>query len=404
MKPGPGTRSFALVALLVALVIAAGVAQVGAQQPPPSWKQGQPPSMANSTLSPHAQPPAPKAPGEIPVDKIKLPQGFKAELWAHGIGNARAMTWGDKGTLFVSSRVAGNVYAVVDKGGRREVKTIAKGLNMPNGVAFRNGTLYVAEVSRITKMVGIEDKLDNPPAMEVVYDILPRDLPHGWKYLAFGPDGKLYFNIGAPCNICFPPDTHANISRVNPDGTGFEYVAHGVRNSVGFDWHPVTKSLYATVHGRDWLGEDAPNDTFIHIAKKGLHFGYPFCHQGDIPDPVHNAGHACSEFSAPLLKMGPHVANNGVHFYRGSMLPDAYKNVAFIAERGSWNRTQQNGYRVVMVKLDAGQAPKHEVFAEGWADGKSFWGRPVYLTEMKDGSLLLSDDYTGAIYRISYSR
>src|SRR5437867_735540 len=228
-------------------------------QPPPTWKQGQPPSMADSPLAPIAQPPAPKAPGEIPVDKIKVPPGFKVSLWAHGLNNARVMTWGDKGTLFVSSRVAGNVYAVVDKGAAREVKTIAKGLNLPNGVAFKNGTLYIAEVSRITKMEGIEDRLDNPPDMKVVYDVLPRDLPHGWKYLAFGPDGKLYFNIGAPCNIYMPPDTHANISRVNPDGTGFEYYAHGVRNSVGFDWHPVTKELYFATHGRDWLGDNEPS-------------------------------------------------------------------------------------------------------------------------------------------------
>src|SRR5881296_477996 len=239
----------------------------GQQAPPPTWKQGQPASRADSPLAPIAQPPAPKAPGEIPVDKIKVPPGFKAELWAHGINNARAMTWGDKGTLFVSSRVAGNVYAVVDKGGQREVKVVAKGLNLPNGVAFKDGTLYVAEVSRITRMVGIEDKLDNPPAMEVVYDTLPKDLPHGWKYLAFGPDGKLYFNIGAPCNICLPHENNANISRINPDGTGFEYVARGVRNSVGFDWHPVTKELYFTNHGRDWLGEDVPNDTLHHVGR-----------------------------------------------------------------------------------------------------------------------------------------
>src|SRR5215470_11017296 len=226
----------------LAVAVAVGLALVplapAQQGAPPPWKQGQPPSMADSTLAPIGQPPAPKPPGEIPVDKIKVPPGFKVSLWAHGINNARVMTWGEKGTLFVSSRVAGNVYAVLDKGSEREVKTIAKGLNLPNGIAFKDGTLYIAEVSRITKMVGIEDKLDNPPTMEVVYDTLPRDLPHGWKYLAFGPDGKLYFNIGAPCNICIPPDTHANISRVNPDGTGFEYVARGVRNSVGFDWHP----------------------------------------------------------------------------------------------------------------------------------------------------------------------
>jgi len=240
-----------LVITLLALgAMALGLPIAQAQQPPPSWKQGQPAELANSPLSPHAQPPAPKAPGEIPVDKLKVPSGFKVSLWASGLPNARVMTWGDKGTLFVSSRVAGNVYAVLDKGGSREVKTIAKGLNLPNGIAFRNGTLYIAEIHRITKMDGIEDKLDAPPAMTPVYETLPKDAPHGWKYLAFGPDGKLYFNIGAPCNICIPPDTHANISSVNPDGTGCEYFAHGVRNSVGFDWHPVTKELYFATHAR----------------------------------------------------------------------------------------------------------------------------------------------------------
>src|SRR6266545_2462060 len=329
-------RRIILTSFTVALVVGLALAPLAsAQQAPPSWKQGQPSELANSPLAPHAQPPAPKAPGEILVDKIKLPTGFKASLWAHGLNNARMMTWGDKGTLFVSSRVAGNVYAVVDKGGQREVKTIAKGLNLPNGVAFKDGTLYIAEVSRITKMTGIEDKLDNPPAAEVVYDILPRDLPHGWKHLAFGPDGKLYFNIGAPCNICMPPDTHANISRVNPDGTGFEYVAHGIRNSVGFDWHPVTKEL---------------------------------------------------------------------HFTTGSMFPPEYKNRALLAQRGSWNRTQKVGFRVMMVTLGTGAAPKYEVFAEGWLQGDQVWGRPVYTQEMKDGSLLVSDDYAGAIYRITYQR
>ncbi len=399
-------RRIALTSLAAALAgVFAFAPFVQAQQaPPPTWKQGQPPSMADSMLAPVPQPPAPAAPGEILVDKLKLPPGFKASLWAHGINNARAMTWGDKGTLFVSSRVAGNVYAIVDKGATREVKTIAKGLNLPNGVAFKNGTLYIAEVSRITKMEGIEDKLDNPPAMTVVYDILPRDLPHGWKYLAFGPDGKLYFNIGAPCNICMPPDTHANISRVNPDGTGFEYFALGVRNSVGFDWHPVTKELYFTTHGRDWLGDDAPSDKFDRAPRKGLHFGYPFCHQGDMLDPEFGKGRSCSDFVPPLIKTGPHVAGNGVHFYTGSMFPPEYKNRAFLAQRGSWNRTKKTGYRVMMVTLGAG-APKYEVFAEGWLQGgDQIWGRPVYVQEMKDGSLLVSDDYAGAIYRITYQR
>jgi glucose/arabinose dehydrogenase len=361
--------------------------------------------MADSTLAPIAQPPAPKAAGEIPVDKIKVPAGFKVSLWAHGISNAREMVWGDKGTLFVSSRVAGNVYAVVDNGGSREVKVIAKGLNLPNGVAFRNGTLYIAEVSRITKMVGIEDKLDTPPAMEVVYDILPRDLPHGWKHLAFGPDGKLYFNIGAPCNICLPPDTHANLSRVNPDGTGFEYVAHGVRNSVGFDWHPVTKRLYFTTHARDWMGEDSPSDRFDVVTRKGQHFGYPFCHAGDMLDPEFGKGKSCNDYVKPLLKTGPHVAGNGVEFYTGAMFPAEYQNRAFLAQRGSWNRSKKIGFRVMMVTIDAkGGVAKYEPFAEGWLQGEEIWGRPVYTRQMKDGSLLIADDYAGAIYRVSYSR
>jgi glucose/arabinose dehydrogenase len=392
--------------LLIALIVVAGAIDVVAQQAPapPSWKQGQPADMTNSPLSPIAQPPAPKAPGEIPVNKIKVPQGFKVELWAHGIHNARAMTWGDKGTLFVSSRVAGQVYAVTDKGSSREVKVIAKGLELPNGVAFKDGTLYVAEISKIWKYPNIEASLDNPPKPTLVFDTLPKDQPHGWKYLAFGPDGKLYFNIGAPCNICIPPDTHANISRINPDGSGFEYWAHGVRNSVGFDWHPVTKELYFTTHARDWLGEDVPSDRFDHAPKKGLHFGYPYCHQGDILDPEFGKGRSCAEFAPPLIKTGPHVAGNGVQFYTGSMFPPEYKNRAFLAQRGSWNRTQKIGFRVMMVTLRNADVPKYEVFAEGWLDGGNVWGRPVYTQQMKDGSLLVSDDYAGAIYRISYSR
>jgi glucose/arabinose dehydrogenase len=398
-------RRITLTSLAVAVVVALALSSpASAQQAPPPWKQGQPAEMANSPLAPHAQPPAPKPAKDIPIDKVKLPPGFKISVWAEGLSNARVMTWGDKGTLFVSSRVAGNVYAVVDKGSTREVKTIAKGLNLPNGVAFKAGTLYVAEVSRITKFEGIEDRLDSPPAAQVVYDILPRDLPHGWKYLSFGPEGKLYFNIGAPCNICLPPETHAAIVRINPDGTGFEYYARGVRNSVGHDFHPVTKELYFTVHGRDWLGEEVPNDTFHHAPRPGLHFGYPHCHQGDVLDPDFGLGRSCSEFAPPLLKLGPHVAANGLHFYRGSMLPAEYKNRAFIAQRGSWNRTQKTGFRVMTVDLRPGQPPKYEVFAEGWVQGDQFWGRPVYVQEMRDGSLLVSDDYTGAIYRITYQR
>lgn len=390
-----------LAVLGVALTAAPATAQ---QQAPPPWAQGRPPELATSPLAPHPQPPAPTPAEKIPVDRIKLPPGFKAELWASGINNARVMVWGDRGTLFVSSRVAGNVYAVVDHGGRREVKTILKGLQLPNGIAFKDGTLYVAEVSRITKYEGIEANLDNPPAGKVVIDTLPKDLPHGWKYLTFGPDGKLYFNIGAPCNICLPPETHANIVRINPDGSGFEYVARGVRNSVGMAFHPVTRELYFTNHGRDWLGDDVPEDTLHHVVKPGAHFGYPYCHQGDVLDPDFGSGRACSEFNPPLLKLGPHVAANGIHFYTGTMFPAQYRHRMFIAQRGSWNRNQKSGFRVVTVEYRLGQPPRQEVFAEGWLQGDQFWGRPVYVQEMRDGSLLISDDYAGAIYRITYTR
>ena len=399
-------RRITLTSLALALGVVLALASLTlAQQAPPTWKQGQPRELADSPLAPIAQPPAPKAPGEIPIEKIKVPPGFKVSLWAHGINNARAMTWGDKGTLFVSSRVAGNVYAVVDKGAAREVKTIAKGLNLPNGVAFKDGTLYIAEISRISKMEGIEDKLDSPPPMVTVYDTLPKDVPHGWKYLAFGPDGKLYFNIGAPCNICMPPDTHAHISRINADGTGFEYWANGVRNSVGFDWHPVSKDLYFATHGRDWLGDNSPSDKLDYAPKKGLHFGYPFCHGGDTLDPEFGKGKSCKDYVAPILKTGPHVAGNGVMFYTGSMFPPEYKNRILLAQRGSWNRGEKIGYRVMMVTLSGnGKVAKYEPFVQGWLQGQEIWGRPVYTTHMKDGSVLISDDYVGAIYRVSYSK
>lgn len=374
-----------------------------AQAQPPAWQQGRPPELATSPLAPHPLPPAPTPADKIPVDKVKLPPGFRISVWADGIHNARSMAWGSKGTLFVGSRIPGQVYAVVDRGGRREVKVIAKGLTQPSGVAFKDGALYVAEIPRLLKYEGIEDQLDKPSAPKVVYDF-PKDAHHNWRQLIFGPDGKLYFNMGAPCNICMPPETHANISRVNPDGTGFEYVARGVRNSQGADFHPVTKELYFTTHGRDWAGDDVPNDTFHHAPRPGLHFGFPFCHQGDIPDPDFGQGRSCSEFAPPLLKLGPHVAAMGVRFYTGNMFPPEYRNRAFIALKGSWNRTRKSGFRVMTVTLQPGQPPRYEVFADGFLQGEQFWGRPTYIEWMPDGSMLLSDDFSGAIYRITYQR
>ncbi len=368
-----------------------------------AWKQGQPPELSNSPLAPVPQPPTATPAGQIPVNKIKLPPGFSISVWADGLANARQMAWGSKGTLFVGTRGAGSVYAVVDKGGKREVKVIAKGLTMPNGMAYKDGALYVATIPNLIKYENIEANLDSPPQPKVVY-VFPADAHHNWRFLIWGPDGKLYFNMGAPCNICIPPDTHANVSRINPDGTGFEYVAFGVRNSVGADFHPVTKEIYFTNHGRDWAGDDFPHDTLHHAPKKGLHFGYPYCHQGDTPDPDFGKGRSCSEFAPPLLKLGAHVAPVGTRFYSGNQFPPEYRNRLFIAQKGSWNRTAKQGYRVMTVDLKPGQPPKYDMFAEGCHEGTTVHCRPTYIEWMPDGSMLLSDDYHGAIYHISYKR
>jgi glucose/arabinose dehydrogenase len=386
------------VALAIVLLLAPAA---DAQQP--AWKQGQPPEMASSPLAPIPLPPAPIPAAQIQLGQVKLPPGFRISVWAEGIHNARQMAWGDRGTLFVGSRVANQVYAVVDRGARREVKVIAKGLSQPSGIAFRDGALYVAEIPRLLKYENIEAQLDNPPPPKVVYDF-PKDAHHNWRFLAWGPDGKLYFNMGAPCNICMPPDTHANVSRVNPDGSGFEYVAFGVRNATGADFHPVTKELYFVNHGYDWAGDDFPNDTLHHAPRKGLHFGYPYCHQGDTVHADFGKGRSCSEFAPPLLKLGAHVAPIGTRFYTGSQFPAQYRNVLFIAQKGSWNRTVKQGYRVMTVDLKLGQPPKYEVFAKGFHQGDRVFARPTHIEWMRDGSMLLSDDMNGAIYQISYQR
>lgn len=372
---------------------------------PPSWQQGRTAEQEDSTLAPH--PPALVAtPGaDIPIDKIKLPPGFHIALWAEGMPNGRSMVFGKNGTLFVSTRFVGNVYAVVDKGGKREVKVLAKGLYRPNGVAFRKGALYVAELSRILRYDDIENHLDNPPAPVVVFDKLPKDEAHGWKYLKLGPDGKLYFNIGSPGNIVIPPYTHAQVVRLDPDTGVLETVARGVRNSVGMDFHPVTKELWFTNNGRDWINDDMPNDTLHRVTHANMNFGFPFCHQGDFVDPDLGMGHSCKEFDPPAAKLGPHVASLGMRFYTGNMFPKEYKNNIFIAEHGSWNRSKKSGYNISRVILDkSSKVKKLEVFAQGWLQGESFWGRPADVEVMKDGSLLVSDEAAGAIYRITYAK
>ena len=343
------------------------------------------------------------AQADLPIGKIRLPPGFSIEVAAR-VPNARAMTWGAEGTLFVGS-VNGLVHAVSFPTGKPPVvRVVARGLREPAGVAFRDGALYVSAVSRILRYDGIEKRLDDPPSPVVVSDRFPTDGHHGRKFIAFGPDGKLYVPVGAPCNICAPdPERYANLGRMNPDGTGYEVIARGVRNTVGFDWHPRTKELWFTDNGRDWMGDDQPPCELNQLARPGQHFGYPYCHGGTIPDPEFGHQRACSEFVAPAQNLGPHVAPLGMRFYTGTQFPPAYREQAFIAEHGSWNRSTKIGYRVSLVRVDAsGRATGYETFAEGWLDGGTVWGRPADVLVAPDGSLLVSDDYAGAIYRIRY--
>jgi glucose/arabinose dehydrogenase len=345
---------------------------------------------------------------DLPLERIKLPPGFTIELWAR-VDNAREMALGRHdvrgGTLFVASMQAGRVHALsfgADfKAGA--VKTIARGLQMPAGVAYKDGSLYVSAVSRILRYDDIEQRLDIPPPPVVVTDQLPSETHHGWKFIAFGPDGKLYVPVGAPCNSCEPDaQRYANILRMNADGSGLEVYASGVRNSVGFDWQPQTRELWFTDNGRDQLGDDLPPDELNHAPRAGMHFGYPYCHAGDLPDPEFGARRACAAFIAPAQKLGPHVAALGMRFYTGGMFPAEYRNQVFIAEHGSWNRSKKIGYRVSLVRLQGSRAVAYETFASGWLQGETAWGRPSDVLVLPDGSLLVADDHAGAIYRISY--
>ena len=364
------------------------------------------------TLSALALAPLAATAVELPLDSIKLPPGFSISVYAEDVPNARSMALSPDGTLFVGTRKAGNVYAVVDadKDGKtaEKVYTLARGLQMPNGVAFKDGALYVAEVSRITRYDDIEKHLDAPPKPAVVYDQLPDKDHHGWKYLAFGPDDKLYSQIGAPCDTCNmePEDKRfATLFRIDADGKNFEIIAKGVRNSVGVAWHPTTQELWFTENGRDMLGDDIPPDELNRLAETGQHFGYPFCHGGDIPDPEWGKDRPCDEFIKPVQKLDPHVAALGLKFYTGTQFPAEYQNQLLIAEHGSWNRTTPIGYRIMQVKLDdAGNALSYTPFAEGWLQEGGPWGRPVDLLIMPDGSLLVSDDEANVIYCITYNK
>jgi glucose/arabinose dehydrogenase len=366
-------------------------------------------SNQDSNLKPHPVPPIAPAADKLPVDKIKLPPGFKAEVWSSGHAGGRTMVMGDKGTMFMGTRVIGRVYAITDKGGKREVKVLLQGLTQPNGLALKDGSLYVFAINKVFRYDNIEDKLDQPPEpveLTKAYD-LPDTIHHNWKYVAFGPDGKMYVQVGSNCNICETnPGIHGQIRRYNADGTGMEIVARGVRNTVGFDWHPVTKELWFTDNGRDWAGNGGPEDELNRIPKnmEGATFGFPYCHAMGVPDPDVRRPNPCAGVILPAALTGPHSAGLGIIFYTGDMFPKQYKNVAFIARHGSWNREKKFGYDVAIARTSGSKA-KIEPFLTGLLNEEKneFYGRPSYVFQMKDGSLLVSDETSGATYRISYT-
>lgn len=342
----------------------------------------------------------------LPLDRIVLPPGFRIELLAR-VDNARQMALGERNTLFVGSLRAGKVHAVeLDERYRaKRIHVVADDLRMPSGVAWRDGNLYVAAVDRLLRFDDIERRLDDPPAPRTIRDDLPRETHHGWRFIAFGPDGWLYVPIGAPCNICAPdPERYAAILRMRADGSEQQTFARGVRNSVGFDWHPESRTLWFTENGRDWLGDDAPPDELNHAPRAGMHFGYPYCHGGTHADPEFGRQRNCadSEFAAPARNLGAHVAALGMRFYTGSMFPSAYRGQAFVAEHGSWNRSRKSGYRIALIRVEDGRVTAYEPFASGWLQNESAWGRPSDVLVLPDGSLLVADDHAGAIYRITY--
>ncbi|GMU21882.1 MAG: gluconolaconase [Phycisphaerae bacterium] len=349
----------------------------------------------------------PACAAEPRLDRIRLPEGFRIDAYSSHVPGARSMTLGEKGTLFVGTRREGKVYAVLDQDndGRAErVITLASGLKQPNGVAFREGDLYVAETTRILRFEDIESQLERPPRPFVVSRQFPEQDSHEWKFIAFGPDDLLYVPVGAPCNACIRREQiYASITRMKSSGGEPEIFADGVRNTVGFDWHPETKELWFTENGRDWLGDNRPPDELNRAPRAGMHFGYPYCFGESSPDPEYNRGRDCDRFTPPVLELPAHVAALGMRFYTGRMFPKEYRHQIFIAEHGSWNRSTPIGYRVSLARIDADKQAKYEVFAEGWLQGSEAWGRPVDVQVAPDGALLVSDDKAGAIYRISHA-
>jgi glucose/arabinose dehydrogenase len=348
----------------------------------------------------------PSKPVDGKLTSIYLPEGFSISYFAKDVPGARSLAIGQGGKVVYVGTRDKTVYALTDSdqnGQSESVIKISDKLNTPNGVAFKDGDLYVAEVSRILKYPNIDGTYDNKPKYEVVYDSLPKDTHHGWKYIAFGPDGLLYIPIGAPCNLCLDQGKYARIMRLNVETGYIEPYATGIRNTVGFDWNPLDLSFYFTDNGRDSLGDNTPKDELNRAPSPGMFFGFPFCHGYDTQDPQLGKTDSCSTHTKPVIELGPHVAALGMKFYRGDMFPKEYKNKVIIAEHGSWNRSTPIGYRLTTVDIEGSLASNYQDFVTGWLEGESAWGRPVDLAELPDGSLLISDDKSGAIYRLTYN-
>jgi len=394
---------------LCGALIAVGLSQAIAQTapPPPAWQQGRTTDQAASPLAPVAGKLTATPVSELPIDKLKLPAGFKAEVWSHGTPGVRAMARSDSGKVYVGTRGLGRVYEITDNGKERTSRIVVDKLNQP-AVAFHKGALYVMAIDKVLRFDGIEQNPNVAPVDLTAKFNLPPEQHHNWKYIRFGPDGKLYVPFGAPCNICeLPTQEYAQLRRYDADGSNMEVIGRGIRNTQGFDWHPVTQEIWFTDHGRDWLGDDTPADELNRMSKTGLNFGFPHCHANGIADPDVKKDKPCDGVTLPVTTMGAHAAVMGLHFYTGNMFPAEYKNAMFIARKGSWNRTKKSGYDVVMVKANAdGTNAQMTPFVTGFLDEKTdaFYGRPVYLMQMPDGALLLSDEQMGAIYRISYAK
>lgn len=403
------TKAFALTSTAVLAFTVQSAFSQDKPKPPPAWHQGKPAAMAESKLAPNPGKMTETAAAEVPLGKIKLPKGFAVEVWADKLVGARAMTMNeDQSRMWIGTRGLGRVYEVSNEGGKRTHKVVAEKLTQPTSV-YANGALYVFAIDKVLRYDNATRGATGQPVDMTAAFKLPPEQHHNWKYVRMGADKKLYVPFGAPCNICeLPTNEYAQIRRYNPDGSGMEVIATGVRNTQGFDWHPKSGELWFTDHGRDWLGDKGPEDELNRLAKPGQNFGFPYCHANKITDPDVAKGKkdACKDVTMPVTTMGPHAAAMGIHFYTGDMFPKEYQGLAFIARKGSWNRTTKFGYDVVTVKAGAdGKGAKTTPFMTGFMDPKenSFWGRPAYLAQLKDGSLLVSDEQQGVIYRVSYS-